>query len=173
MIITEKLLSLGKMARGDVSDTTKPLKFSKPLERIIIHWIGPYPGQTVTTPWNWWENGEDGKGVRASAHFILKEENVLQCLPLDEVGWHSGDNRNHDSIGIEVIPMNVDGEFSQKTIDTLKLLIQHIRKETGTNLPLKRHFDGTQGKPCPMFYTELSNAAGGQQRWENLKLFLN
>ena len=188
MKITQKYLSLGKLARGSLYDTTKPLLFAKPLERIIIHWIGPYPGQVVSTPWNWWENGNaatgqmDGTGVRASAQFVLKDVDVIQCAPLNEVLWHSGDMRNYDSIGIEVIPMNTHGEFSKQTLDTLKLLIQHIREETGINLPLKRHFDGTQGKPCPLFYTEFSdvltkdaqgNIIDGQQRWENLKMFLN
>ena len=188
MKITQKHLSLGKLARGNVSDTTKPLLFIKQLERIIIHWIGPYPGQAVSTPWNWWENGNaatgqiDGTGVRASAHFVLKDADIIQCIPLNEVAWHSGDMRNYDSIGIEIIPMSAAGEFSQTTLNTLKLLIRHIRQETGLDLPLKRHFDGTQGKPCPLFYTEFStvitkdengNSKNGQQRWEDLKQFLN
>ncbi|MDR2923432.1 MAG: peptidoglycan recognition protein family protein [Treponema sp.] len=166
MKITQKHLTLGKPARSGI-------KFAKKLERIIIHWIGPYPNQVVSTPWQWWENGSDGKGVQASAHFIVKDDDIIQCLPLNEVGWHSGDMRNYDSIGIEVIPMNVAGEFSKTTIETLKLLIQHIRQETGLDLPLKRHFDGVQGKPCPQYYTDFSKVPGGQQRWEELKQILN
>ena len=166
MKVTQKLLSLGKRARSGI-------KFSKLLERIVIHWIGPFPNQVVSTPWNWWENGSDGKGIQASAHFILKDADIIQCVPLNEIAWHSGDSRNQDSIGIEVIPMNVQGEFSRFTIDTLKLLVQHIRKETGKQLPLERHFDGAQKKDCPRFYTPLSEIANGQERWENLKLFLN
>ena len=176
MIVTQKPLSLGKQARSGI-------KFAKPLQRIVIHWIGPYPNQAVSTPWNWWENGSDGKGVQASAHFIIKDADIIQCLPLNEVGWHSGDARNHDSIGIEVIPMNDRGEFSKLTIDALKLLVQHIRKETGKQLPLERHFDGAQKKDCPRYYqprTDLAgeggrveNPPGGEERWENLKLFLN
>jgi hypothetical protein len=148
------------------------------------------PNQSIFDPWNCWENENpktgllDGTGKQASAHFILKDYDVIQCAPLNEVLWHSGDMRNYDSIGIEVIPMNAEGEFSKASIDTLRLLIQHIRKATGLELPLKRHFDGTQGKPCPLFYTEFSKVItrnpcannveeNGQQRWENLKLFLN
>jgi hypothetical protein len=171
MEITQKLLSLGKLARGLDG---KPVKFTKPLKKIIIHWIGPYPNQDVITPWGWWENGSNGKGVQASAHFILKDKNVLQALPLDEVGWHSGDARNYDCIGIEVIPMNTEGEFSKTTIDTLKLLIKHIRKEIGLNLELERHYDGTQKKDCPKFYTPVTSLPeSGQKRWEDLKVFLN
>lgn len=174
MIITQKLLSLGKKARSGI-------KFTKKLEHIIIHWIGPYPYQVVSSPWNDWEN-RNGEGVVASAHFILKDSDLIQCVPLNEIAWHSGDDRNFNSIGIEVIPINEAGEFSKSSIDTLRSLIQHIRKETGLDLPLKRHFDGTQGKPCPLFYTKFSpvitkDANGidvnGQRRWEDLKLFLN
>jgi hypothetical protein len=166
MKITQKLLSLGKKARGGV-------KFAKKLERIIIHWIGPYPNQAVSTPWQWWEKGSDGNGVQASAHFIVKNDDIIQCLPLDEVGWHSGDSRNYNSIGIEVIPKNEQGEFGSITIDALKRLVQHIRDEIGLPLPLERHFDGTQKKDCPRYYTPLSDVGDGQQRWEELKLFLN
>ena len=175
MKITRKLLSTGKRARPGI-------KFAKPLESVVIHWIGPYPGQAVSTPWNWWENGSDGKGIRASAHFVLKNEDIIQCLPLDEVGWHSGDLRNYNSIGIEVVPMSIDGEFSRATIETLKLLVQHIRHETGRYLELERHYDGVQKKDCPKFYTPLSNAVtkdefgydlNGQERWERLRQFLD
>jgi hypothetical protein len=175
MNITERLLILGKPAR-------KGLRFSNKPVRIIIHWIGPYPGQAVSTPFTWWSLGLDGKGVQASAHFIVKDDDVLQCLPLDEVGWHTGDGRNYDSIGIEVIPMNTEGEFSAATIETLRELVRHIRTETGLPLPLERHFDGLQKKDCPRFYTPCSEVItkdkngekqGGDQRWKELVEYLN
>jgi hypothetical protein len=181
MKITEKLLILGKPARSGK-------KFMVKLDSIIIHWIGPYPGQSVSDPWNCWENENpvtkklDGTGKQASAHFIIKNKDVIQSLPLDEVGWHSGDSRNYGSIGIEVIPMNIAGEFSAATIETLRELVQHIRTETGLPLPLERHFDGIQKKDCPRFYTPCSEVItkdkngekqGGDQRWKELETYLN
>jgi len=176
MKITRKLLSPGKRARAG-------LKISKPLERIIVHWIGPYPYQAVSAPWNWWENGSDGKGVQASAHFIVKDDDAIQCIPLDEIAWHSGDGRNYTGIGIEVIPVNEEGEFGGLTTDTLKCLIRHIRRETGLDLSIERHYDGVQKKDCPRFYTPVTglvgvdgrvvNPEGGQERWEKLKSFLD
>jgi len=183
VVITQKFLSLGKTARGDVNDTNKPLYFTKRLEYIIIHWIGPYPGHSPAGVMSWWENGGDGRGVRASAHFIVKENEVLQCLPLDEIGWHSGDTRNYSAIGIEVVPMNTAGEFSETTQKTLKELVNFIRQQTGINLKLERHFDGIQKKDCPRFYTpvvslldgggRVANPEGGQERWERLVEYLN
>jgi hypothetical protein len=176
MKITEDLLSLNKKARSGQ-------KFNRTLQRIIVHWIGPYANQAVSTPRNWWENGSDKRGVQASAHFILKDEDVLQCVPLDEIALHSGDARNNDSIGIEIIPMNNAGEFSETTIKTLKELIAYIREKTGISLPIERHYDGVQKKDCPRFYTpvtnligtegRLANPEGGEGRWNALRAYLD
>jgi hypothetical protein len=162
MNLIERYLTLGKKARGL---NGSPVLFTMPVDAIVIHWIGPYPKQTVSDPWNWWENGADKTGVAASAHFIVKGKDVLQALPLNEVGWHSGDSRNYHSIGIEVIPMNDDGEFAQDTIETLKELVAHIRK-TYPRARLERHYDGTQKKDCPKWYTPL-------ERWIALRDYLD
>jgi|GEM_PF-5859212 len=172
MIITQNLLTIGKRARSGIN-------FTKPITKIILHWIGPYPKHTPAGVRNWWENGSDKNGVQASAHFIVKDDECLQCLPLNEIGWHSGDTRNHESIGIEVVPMNATGEFSTTTIQTLKELLQHIKKEIKIDLKIERHFDGVQKKDCPRFYTPSTNLVGvenreanpesGDQRWDELK----
>ena len=190
MRIKQMYLSLGKLARGDPKDTSKPLYFptgryntDRKLEKIIIHWVGPFPHHTPEGVRQWWENGSDGLGVRASAHYIIKDENVIQTLPLEEIGRHSGDERNYYSIGVEVVPMNVAGEFSRQSISSLKELTRRIRFETGLDLKLERHFDGTQKKDCPRFYTPVvslldgggrtANPEGGNSRWEELKRFIN
>lgn len=156
--IQKKFLSLGKKARWGE-------KFVKSVDRIIIHWIGPFPGQTVMTPWHWWETGSDGTGIAASAHFIIKDKNVLQALPLDEVGFHSGDARNHHSIGIEVVPMNIKGEFSNESIESLREVVQHIYK-TYPGIFLERHYDGLQRKDCPRWFTPFEE--NGEERWTEL-----
>jgi hypothetical protein len=179
MILTRKFLSLGKKARGL---NGKPVLFSKPVDRIIIHWIGPYSNQAIGTPWDWWENG-NGTGVPASAHFIVKGKSVIRPLPLNEVGWHCGDDRNRHSIGIEVIPKNNSGIFANDTINTLKEVAELIREaHPGANL-IERHYDGKQKKDCPRYYTpvtdmagvegRLANPKGGENRWIKLRDYLN
>jgi hypothetical protein len=168
VILTENFLTLGKRARGkDGQDVF----FTKPVERIIIHWIGPYPHQSVFSPWYWWEDGSDGKGVQASAHLIVKGNECLQALPFDAVGWHSGDSRNYDSIGIETIPMNTMGEFDDYTIQTLCESVRMIRDFYPTVKINERHYDGIQKKNCPNFYTPF--VEGGEQRWQKLKDILD
>lgn len=112
---------------------------------ITIHWIGPYPYQTPDVVREWWILSKS----EASAHFIVKEDEVMQCWPTDKVAWHADCNTgNNTSIGIEVIPCNAQGRFSEKTIKTLKELL-----DTLPRLPIVRHFDWT-GKDCPSYYCD-------------------
>ena len=110
---------------------------------ITIHWIGPYPGQTPEQVRDYWI---DSKG-EASAHYIIKDDDVLQCWPTSKIAWHAGCKAgNLTSIGIEVIPCNIQGRFSEKSIATLKELLATLPK-----LPIVRHYDWT-GKDCPRYY---------------------
>lgn len=119
---------------------------------ITIHWIGPYPGQTPEQVRQWWI---DSKG-QASAHVIIKEGDVLLCWPFDKVAWHAGCRPgNYTSLGIEVIPKNKEGEFSEKTIETLKEFLATLEQ-----VPLVRHYDWTK-KDCPKFYCD-------ETKWQEL-----
>lgn len=119
---------------------------------ITIHYTGPLPNQTPTQVRKYWI---DCKG-EASAHFIIKDDEVLQCWPLSKVAWHAGCKAGNDtSIGIEVIPENKEGKFSEQSIATLKELLETLPK-----LPIVRHYDWT-GKACPAYYTQ-------KDRWVSL-----
>lgn len=118
-----------------------------PLNRptsITIHWVGPYPGQTPEVVRNWWIQS---KG-EAGAHYIVKDDNVLQCIPEQEVAWHCGCHGNYSSIGIEVIPFNKEGLFSQASIDSVIELLKRLPK-----VRLMRHYDWTK-KDCPRYYID-------------------
>ena len=112
---------------------------------ITVHWTGPYPGQSPEMVRDWWIKS---KG-KASAHVIIKDDIVLQCWELDQIAWHAGCAAgNTTSIGIEVIPENTEGKFSEKSIATLKEYLATI-----PDLPLVRHYDWT-GKDCPKYYCD-------------------
>lgn len=148
MIIKQDYLPVGHISRPG-----KPMNHPT---SITIHWIGPHPKQSVYDPRSWWLKGPDGKGLAASAHYIIKDSECLQCIPENEVAWHAGGKGNYSSLGIEVIPMNIAGEFSQDSIDTLIELLKQLPK-----LPLLRHYDWT-GKECPLYYVN-------EDRWITLK----
>lgn len=165
MIIKQEFMPVGHRSRPG-------LPMNHPTS-ITIHWIGPYPNQQPMDPRAWWLKGPDGQGLAASAHYIVKDDKCVQCIPENEVAWHTGGKGNYSSIGIEVIPMNKMGEFSLDTIETLIKLLKQLPK-----LELKRHYDWTQ-KDCPRYYTPIQtltgaegrveNPPGGEARWEELK----
>jgi N-acetylmuramoyl-L-alanine amidase len=125
---------------------------------ITIHWVGPFPGQVPTDVVRYWVK----QNAETSAHFVIKNDQCINCIPVSEVAWHCGDAKgNRSSIGIEVIPMNVEGEFSADSIDTLKQVLMHLPR-----VDLLRHYDWT-GKDCPLYYTPLSE--GGEDHWNALR----
>lgn len=135
-----------KLVRKIIPDTAncftgKKLTVETPV--ITIHWTGPYPGQSPDMVRNWWINS---KG-EASAHYIVKDDEVIQCWDNDTVAWHTGTKSgNNTSIGIEVIPENIEGKFSEASINTLCELISMIPHKG-----IVRHYDWS-GKDCPAYY---------------------
>jgi len=136
---------------GSVCDTGEHFVGHK-ADVITIHYTGPLPNQTPAQVRKYWI---DSKG-EPSAHYIIKDDECLQCWENDKVAWHTGTKQgNHSSIGIEVIPKNKEGEFSDKSIETLKELIATLPK-----LPIVRHYDWS-GKKCPAYYVD-------NTRWQAL-----
>lgn len=136
-------------------DTKSFFKGGQP-DSYTIHWVGPYPGQSPKTVRDWWESSN----MEASAHFIIKDDLCLQCLPIWKTAYHTGNLvGNKTSIGIEVIPKNLEGEFSQKSIETIKELLLILAPK-----PVMRHYDWS-GKDCPKFYID-------DDKWEKLKLYI-
>jgi N-acetylmuramoyl-L-alanine amidase len=98
----------------------------------------------------------------ASWHFSVDEKEVYQALPLNESGWHAGDNMgpgNTQSIGIEICdyamlrtPKN-ELLFWQGVDHTAKLcahLIKTVPSLYKFPACLKQHYDWS-GKNCPSF----------------------
>lgn len=131
----------------------------KEVTGITIHWIGPYPTHTPSGVRKWWIDSK----AEPSAHFIVKDKEVLQCWPTNKIAWHAGNQKgNETTIGIEVVPENVEGKFSDESIATLKELVRHIKSELGNQyLGLFRHYDWS-GKDCPKYYVD-------DNKWKQLR----
>ncbi len=89
--------------------------------------------------------------VIASWHFTVDDGEIVQHLPLNEIGWHAGDGAsgpgNRQSIGIEIC-MNADGDRT-KAEKNAAALVARLLKEL--DLPIsavKQHYDWTR-KNCP------------------------
>jgi len=140
------------------------------LKAIVLHWTANLnKGANAKANRDYFNSTQR----KASAHFIVDEKEVIQCLPLNEVAYHCGD-RNHRilkkdvkkygytkfgfslldekrltpnfyTIGVEMC-VNSDGDFKETLRRTVKL-IRYLKSIHG-NVPLVRHYDIT-GKKCP------------------------
>lgn len=146
---------------------------------IVIHWTGNV------------DKGADAYANRryfntterpASAHYIVDDKVVIQCVPDNEVAWHVGDKPrgnpnsrnnikdsrgpNYELLGIEMC-VNKDGDWAVTYNNTIKLTRQLIAKYKLTTDQVYRHYDIT-GKSCPLMF--LPDKVDGQQYdWNWLK----
>ncbi|MEK4157584.1 N-acetylmuramoyl-L-alanine amidase [Paenibacillus sp. FSL R10-2779] len=87
---------------------------------------------------------------QASFHIVVDEREAIECLPLTENAWHSGDGSavksgNRTSIGVEICE---SGNYA-KTLDNAAALVASMLKERGWGVDrLRRHYDWS-GKVCP------------------------
>lgn len=125
---------------------------------IAIHYVGN-PDTTAKANRDYFNQ----PGVDVSSHFIVGlEGEVVQCLPLNEKSAATN-QRNADTISIEVCHPDESGKFSDKTYQSLVKLTAWLCEELrldGDNLI--RHYDVT-GKLCPLYYVEHEDA------WQQLK----
>ncbi len=114
---------------------------------ITIHNTGN-PSSTAANERAWLTNPSNSR--TASYHIVIDEREAIECLALNEVGWHSGDGSgaksgNRTSIGIEICE---SGNYAQ-TLSNAVELVASMLKEHGWGVDrLRRHFDWS-GKICP------------------------
>ena len=108
-------------------------------------------------------------GLRpASAHYVVDDRSIVQCLPDNEVGFHVGAKRylpegkalmeggklnpNFYTLGIEMC-VNKDGNWEETYKNSVELAAFLILKHRPPAGKLLRHFDIT-GKDCPKMMLE-------------------
>lgn len=144
-----------------VNRYSRPGTELKKIEGVVIHYVGN-PATTAEANRNYFASLADTGDTYASAHFVVGlEGEILQCVPLTEVAYCSNE-RNEDTISIEVCHGDETGEFSPETMESLveltAWLVHTFDLETEDVI---RHYDVT-GKICPKFYVENEDA------WEEL-----
>ena len=148
--IEPHLLDLDGHAR-----TGEPLK---KVRDLAIHYVGN-PNTAAINNRNYFNKPD----VYVSSHFIVGlEGEIIQCLPLGEISAATN-QRNSDTISIEVCHPDESGQFSEVTYQSLiKLCAWLCREYKLDETNLIRHYDVT-GKLCPLYYVRNPEA------WEQLK----
>ena len=125
---------------------------------IAIHYVGN-PDTTAKANRNYFNT----PGVEVSSHFIVGlEGEIVQCVPLDEKSAATN-QRNIDTISIEVCHPDETGRFNDKTYASLVKLCAWLCQQLDLDeTHLIRHYDVT-GKSCPLYYVVHEDA------WAQLK----
>ena len=128
------------------------------VNNIVVH----YTGNPMSTA----QNNRDyfnKSTTEVSSHFVVGlTGEIIQCVPLWEKSAASND-RNGDTISIEVCHEDESGKFSETTYNSLIKLISWLCCEFDLDeSDVIRHYDITE-KMCPKYYVE------NPKEWKQLK----
>lgn len=144
------------------NEYSRPQTELKEVTAIVVHYVGN-PSTTAENNRDYFEGLKSKKSTYASSHFVIGlEGEIVQCVPLNEVAYASNE-RNNDTISIEVCHEDETGEFNKKTYKSLISLLNYLCDMFQLNsTDIIRHYDVT-GKLCPLYYVEHQDA------WVQLK----
>lgn len=134
-------------------------KYSRPgialeeVNGIVIHYVGN-PGTTAMQNRSYFEKLKDTHEQSASSHFIVGlEGEIVQCIPTSEIAYCSNE-RNDDTIAIEVCHKTSSGKFNDQTYESLVHLTAFLCCKYNLDMEdIIRHYDVT-GKECPKYYVK-------------------
>lgn len=129
---------------------------------VVVHYVGN-PNTTAKQNRSYFAGLAQSHATSASSHFIVGlDGEIIMSVPLDEISYCSN-NRNYDTIAIEVCHPDETGKFNDVTVESLVKLLRwlcdtyHLERED-----IIRHYD-VNGKICPKYYVE------NPEEWEALR----
>lgn len=128
------------------------------IDYIVIHYVGN-PNSTAQNNRDYF----DKASTTVSSHFVVGlEGEVIQCVPIYEKSAASNE-RNKDSISIEICHPDDTGKFNETTYNSVIKLVSWLCEEFSLDeSQILRHYDIT-GKECPRYYVQ------NEDEWENFK----
>lgn len=144
-------------------DLLTPNEYSRPctptetIQGIVIHYVGN-PGTTAAENRAYFEGLKNSGDTYASSQFIIGlEGEILQCVPTTEVAYCSNE-RNIDTVSIEVCHPDASGRFTDETYNSLVCLTGWLCVYLDISPEdVIRHYDIT-GKICPKYFVENEDA---------------
>ncbi len=141
----------------------KPNPYSRPqtpltkINGVVIHYVGN-PGTTAESNRNYFNSLSKTKTTYASSHFIIDlTGTIIQCIPLNEISYASNE-RNEDTISIEVCHPDKTGKFTNESYKSLVSLTKWLCSTYNLNInDVIRHYDVT-GKQCPLYFVTHEDA---------------
>ena len=125
------------------------------INNIVIHYVGN-PDTTAQNNRDYFNKSD----TNVCSHFVIGlDGEIIQCVPLDEKS-NASNNRNLDTISIEVCHPDNTGKFNEVTYNSLvKLTAWLCDNSRLTEKDVIRHYDIT-GKECPKYFVT------NESKWE-------
>ena len=148
-------VSMQLIPEGNPSRNQKTLDS---VDGVVIHYVAN-PGSTAQNNRDYFAQ-EDSS---VCSHFVIGlSGEIIQCLPLYEQSIASNE-RNHDTISIEVCHPDESGKFTDETYESLLKLTRWLKGSFNlSDDQIIRHYDVT-GKICPKYFVDNPEA------WEEFK----
>lgn len=145
-----------------VNDYSRPGRAMTAVNGIVVHYIGN-PGTTARQNRNYFAGLARSHETYASSNFIIGlDGEVLLCVPIGEVAFASND-RNDDTLSIEVCHPDDTGEFTPESYEALVKLVRWLAEFYELDEEdIIRHYD-IRGKECPRYFVQNPEA------WETFK----
>lgn len=145
LLIVEDLLTINPFSRPGTALTK--------VNNIVVHYVGN-PKTTAKENRDYFESLSVTGETYASSHYVVGiDGEVIQCIPLNEESYCSN-NRNNDTISIEVCHVDETGKFTDESYLGLVQLCAWLCKVYGLKEDdIIRHYDIT-GKVCPKYYVD-------------------
>lgn len=178
-----------KISHIDIGKESRPGKRVTKVKAIVMHWTG-VPKQTAETVIEWWDDDENG--VYGSAHYVIDiAGEIHEAIPPHEVAYHVGSRHytefarkyfgkhhgveicsdrqspNNFTIGIEMIPIDSTGNFTDETRESGMKLAKQLLFEHDLglqNLLMHSHIRPVNEKRCPKLFVD------DPATWEEFKM---
>ena len=152
--ITEDLLP--------VNERSRPGRAMTAVNGIVVHYVGN-PGSTARQNRSYFAKLALTHATYASSNFIIGlDGEILLCVPIGEVAFCSND-RNDDTLSIEVCHPDDTGEFTPESYESLVRLVRWLAEFYELDEEdILRHYD-IRGKECPRYFVQNPEA------WEEFK----
>lgn len=132
------------------------------INNIVIHYVGN-PESTAQNNRDYFNKID----TEVCSHFVIGlDGEIIQCVPLDEKS-NASNNRNLDTISIEVCHPDDSGKFTDVTYASLVKLTAWLCDNSRLKASdVIRHYDIT-GKECPKYF--VTNEAEWEKFLEDVK----
>lgn len=137
----------------EVNEWSRPGTKLDRVNGVVIHYTGN-PGTTAEQNRSYFKNLATTHETYASSNFVIgMDGKIILCVPMDEVAYCSND-RNSDTLSIEVCHPDETGQFTQESYDALVRLTQWLIDSYDLEREdILRHYD-VIGKECPLWYVD-------------------